>query len=299
MELIPEIAALRNRPFREIDPAQFRNAVWNIDYAGTGDPRRQLDLILPDGEGPWPVAVIIHGGGYCSTSRRAEYVASSFKFASQGYAVAAVGYRLAPETPLPAQFHDVRMAVRYLAAHADELHLDVSNFFLLGRSAGANIAAMAALPVVNEILDGPAFVPSLEPLSVAGVISLYGRFEFDISQARLAGVIGDYVNDPEKLSFFTYLGTEYPPVLIQHGLGDKTIDWHQSQKAYDHITARCKESTAILELIPQAGHGDPAFSSDAHTIRCLEFMDRIRLHGGSVPRRAEDLPKIRLFGGEV
>ncbi|MFV8243002.1 alpha/beta hydrolase [Mycolicibacterium peregrinum] len=104
-----------------------------------------LRLYRPSPEPGLPVLVYLHGGGLVMGSNRSfEPLARELAHAS-GAAVAAVEYRLAPESPPPAQFDDSYAATEWVAAHADELNLDVGRLAIVGDSAGGSLAAAVAL----------------------------------------------------------------------------------------------------------------------------------------------------------
>lgn len=104
-----------------------------------------LRLYQPDppGDEALPVTVYLHGGGW-SVGDLDSHDRVCRRFArTTGYPVLAVDYRLAPEHPAPAGPDDVVSAIRWLAAHADELGLDASRIAVAGDSAGGSLAAVA------------------------------------------------------------------------------------------------------------------------------------------------------------
>ena len=110
----------------------------------------ELDLYVPAGlEGPVPVVVYVHGGGWQRGSRRdpPPLLDADFyeQIAAQGLAVAAVDYRLSGEARFPAPLEDVRAAVGWVRDHAADYGLDPGRVFLWGDSAGGHLALLAAL----------------------------------------------------------------------------------------------------------------------------------------------------------
>src|SRR5205085_1815065 len=111
-----------------------------------------LDLRVPrrddTGELP-PVVLWLHGGGWRQGSRRRQSPGAHRHWLIEravmaGFAMALVDYRLAPEGTFPAPVADVRAAIRWLRAHADDLEIDAGRVALWGESAGGHIACMAA-----------------------------------------------------------------------------------------------------------------------------------------------------------
>lgn len=93
---------MNEAPFKAVDMSQFKRTYLDIPYADAHE-REKLDLVLPDeGEGPFPVVVAVHGGAWKLRFKRADNIAALFQAASQGYAVASVGYRLSSHAKWPA-----------------------------------------------------------------------------------------------------------------------------------------------------------------------------------------------------
>lgn len=134
-------SGLESAPLPEM-PAMA--GIEDLTATGPGGPI-PLRLYRPSPEPGLPVLVYLHGGGLVMGSNRSfEPLARELAHAS-GAAVAAVEYRLAPESPPPAQFDDSYAATEWVAAHADELNLDVRRLAIVGDSAGGSLAAAVAL----------------------------------------------------------------------------------------------------------------------------------------------------------
>lgn len=112
-----------------------------------------LRLYRPATEPVLPVLVYLHGGGLVMGSNHSfEPLARELAHAS-GAAVVAVEYRLAPESPPPAQFDDAYAATEWVAAQANSLGLDERRLVLVGDSAGGSLAAAVALAARDH--NGP------------------------------------------------------------------------------------------------------------------------------------------------
>ncbi len=106
----------------------------NIDYAGKGPVRQQLDLYVPEREGgPWPVVVWVHGGAWQTGSKEA---CRALFLSSRGFAVASINYRLVDAGPFPMRIEDRRAAIRYLRANAKKHRLGPGLHWRLGRLRG-------------------------------------------------------------------------------------------------------------------------------------------------------------------
>ena len=106
----------------------------------------------------------MHGGTWQSSSN-AEFVALNAYLANRDYIVAAINYRLAPPWKFPAGRDDVLDAIAYLKVYGAEFGLDSSRIALLGRSAGGQLALLAAYTAGDP--------------AIRGVISIYGPTDFE------------------------------------------------------------------------------------------------------------------------
>jgi acetyl esterase/lipase len=112
-------------------------------YAQYGARCLQLDAYLPAGQ-RLPVVVFVHGGGWKS-GYRSEFVPMALRLAQHGYAAVTVSYRLSGEARYPAAVQDVQAALRWVRAHAEELHIDPQRIAVAGGSAGGQIASLAGV----------------------------------------------------------------------------------------------------------------------------------------------------------
>ena len=102
----------------------------------------QMDLVTPEGPGPFPVVLLLHGGGVEKGSPQ-QMSAAAGQLRKAGFASAAISYRMAPRFQHPAQLQDVKAAVRYLRANAAKLSLDAHRVCVAGDEAGATLALLA------------------------------------------------------------------------------------------------------------------------------------------------------------
>ncbi len=136
-------------------------------------------IYWPEGEGPAPLVVFFHGGGFvlCSLDTHDELARGLCRGA--GAVVVSVDYRLAPEAPYPAAADDCYAALVWSVEHASELGADGSRVAVAGDSAGGNLAAVTALrardlgspalrhqcliyPVTDCRFDTPSYIENAE-----------------------------------------------------------------------------------------------------------------------------------------
>ena len=170
-------------PFELLTPAQARKAYaasWSIMQTPGGEVASVRDLVIkaevplalrvyrPFGiadQQILPCMLFIHGGGWVignldSHDRMCRQLANI-----AGICVVAVDYRLAPEHPFPAGLQDAGAALKWVVAHADELHIDRLALALGGDSAGGNLAAVLALMARDGELPAVCFQALLYPVT--------------------------------------------------------------------------------------------------------------------------------------
>jgi arylformamidase len=98
--------------------------------------RNVLDFWKAEGQGPRPLLVYIHGGGWTGGDKKQD--PKLFQpFLQQGISYAAINYRLTTEAPLPAPVHDAARGIQFLKSKASEWNIDPQRIALTGGSAGA------------------------------------------------------------------------------------------------------------------------------------------------------------------
>lgn len=225
-----------------------------LAYATSQGQELLLDLYRPPVAGtPAPGLLVIHGGSW-SGGDRTQLAELNYYLAARGYLVAAMSYRLAPAHPFPAAYDDVRAALAYLRGHSAELGLDSSRMVLLGRSAGGQLALLAAYTA---------------PEPVRGVVSLYGPADLRYGYANPANprvidsraVLRDYLGGSPDTTGQTYdaaspigmVGPTTPPTLLIHGSRDELVSPAQSERLAARLAAAGRPG--LLLRLPWATHG--------------------------------------------
>ncbi len=151
--------------------ADYEIKAWDVEFRKT--PTRQLlaRVYQPQGPGPFPTLLDLHGGAWNDKDRFAN-VPMDENLARSGMLVVAVDLTLAPEAPYPASVQDANYAVRWLKHKAKEWNGEARNLGVLGSSTGGHLAELLAMrprdPLYNAIPLAEA--PSVDP-SVAYVIA--------------------------------------------------------------------------------------------------------------------------------
>jgi acetyl esterase/lipase len=228
-------------------------------------PGLPVDVYRAPGEGRRPLVAVVHGGSWTGGGL-GEAAHLDRILATAGYVVADVSYRLAPAHLFPAAVSDVKCALGRLRARADEFGIDPARVAILGRSAGGELALVAAysagdarLPPACEVEDAP----------VSAVVSIYAPTDLAWGHAHPSRP--DVIHGPATLE--TYLGgtpeakpdayalgsatswvaRALPPTLLIHGLADQLVSPEHARRlaAALGVAGRPVE----LLLVPFADHG--------------------------------------------
>jgi len=203
--------------------------------------------------GPQPVIIAIHGGGWRGGSV-SEGAACHRYLAAQGYLVYSIGYRLAPATPFPGALADVHAALGWVTAHAAKSGGDPSRLILMGRSAGAELALVAAYerpdPSIRAVVSwyGPVDLvngyrepPQPDPLDVRGILRDY-----------LQGTPEDQMAAYVRASPISYAARAMPPTLLIAGVKDHAVLIRFQRQLRDRLKAT--GTPVMLVELPWAEH---------------------------------------------
>lgn len=228
--------------------------VRGIAFAVHGGETLTLDVYRPVAAGRHPTVVQIYGGGWQRGEPR-DHATSATALASYGFIVFAIDYRHAPRWQWPAQIEDVRAALAWIRAHGAEYDADISRIALIGRSAGAQLAMVAAyepsaLPiaaVVNlygavDLVDGYRQPPVPDPLDVRSILRdfLGGSPEQAPDRYRTASPV-------------SYATRRQPPTLMIYGARDHVVLPRFGVALAERL--RAAGGTAVFLEIPWAEHG--------------------------------------------
>lgn len=209
------------------------NYVRDIRY-GKNKKYHTLDVCWPDEqEGKkhdstdkkLPVIISVHGGGYVYGSKEI-YQFYSASLAQRGFAVINFNYRLAPGFKFPSPLEDLNAVIVWMMLHREEYPFDLSNVFLVGDSAGAQLASQyGVIYSSREYRRIMGFrKPRINIRAVGLCCGLYDlKKEIKVNGAR--GFMADYLTGkPEqfgkKLDILDYINKDYPPAFLFTAEGD-------------------------------------------------------------------------------
>lgn len=207
-EMIPQILTYKKLPERDL----------NIDFFAAENKGKKL-----------PCVIVIHGGSWAGGDSKQLPALNSY-LAARGYHVAAINYRLAPKYKFPAPVEDTKDVMQYLVDNAEKLNIDTTNFVLLGRSAGAQIALVAAYTFHNK--------------NIKGVISYYGPADMfwgahiksnklvlntdKVFRDYLGGLVNEIPETYHEAGAYDHVDKTSTPTLLIHGPNDVLVSYYHS-----------------------------------------------------------------------
>lgn len=218
------------------------------------------DAFVPDGDGPFPAFVMVHGGAFVKGNRSSYHPWGRF-LAERGYVGLSASYRLATagSPTYPQAIWDVKAAVQLLRGRAAELRVDPNRIGIMGGSAGGYLTAMVALtagdPAFANPYDDPhkgesAAVSVAVPM--AGLMDLVACWEYD----RVSRPPGD--NPLERFLAGTPLDQrrryyEASPVFHASAANAKGTRWLITWGERDEVVPPATNSEALVRALQLAG----------------------------------------------
>ncbi|MDR2463768.1 MAG: alpha/beta hydrolase [Verrucomicrobiales bacterium] len=196
-----------------------------------------LDLYVPPGAGPFPLIVWIHGGAWKGGNKEQQGTELAARWLPEGFAVASLNYRFVFDAQFPGMFQDAVDAIHFLREHAARYRLNPAKVGVIGMSAGAHIAGVAATA------DGhPAYRNNKQPVQAAvllcGFYDMASGFSFN-PRDDFANLYPDKKPDLEiakNMSPVCLIHDGIPPILLVHGdLDLKIAPPEQTQRFYDAL----------------------------------------------------------------
>ena len=238
---------------------QYR-VVPDVTYGLANNRETKLDLYVPrDADGPTPVLLYIHGGGWVGGTKEAS-VLRLLPWLEMGWAVVNIEYRLGEVSLAPAAVEDCLCALRWVIRNAEDYNIDTSRIVVTGNSAGAHLALTTGMMPVSAGLDRQC--PGGETLAVAAIVNWYGITDvgdlLDGPNVRSYAVewMGsrpDRYEIAERVSPLTYVRAGLPPILTIHGDADPTVPYQHAvrlREALDGVGVANQ-----LHTVPGGRHG--------------------------------------------
>jgi acetyl esterase/lipase len=211
-----------------LSQVQAQDTKRNIPYAESGHKRQVLDVYSPPGAKNLPVVFWIHGGGWQAGDKTSVQIKPQV-FVDKDFVFVSTNYRLLPDVDMATIVRDIAKSVRWVHDHIAEHGGDPQRLFVMGHSAGAQLAALVCIddrylkaeglslaiikgcvPVDGDTYDVPAIIETAETR----------RRVHGLPQAKF-GHREKFGNDPAKhrdFSAVTHVARDkgIPPFLILH-----------------------------------------------------------------------------------
>jgi acetyl esterase/lipase len=236
----------------------------------------KMDVYMPQGSGPFPGVLVVHGGAWMMGSR-VQLAAVADGLAKHGYTAAAISYRLAPKHPFPAQIYDCQAAVRWMRENASELKLDPARIGGFGYSAGGHLVALLGTLGDDDFREEG--VPNTAPSArLQAVVAGGAPCDFRVMPAESRQIAywlgGSRAEKPDAYriaSPATFITGDDPPMFFFHGARDLLVPAHSAQRMVGLLTTA--GVAAEMHTIQHAGHIDALF--DRNTLQlAMAFADR-------------------------
>jgi acetyl esterase len=237
----------------------------DVQYANRGGKPLLLDLHVPDGPGPFPAAILVHGGGFDGGSKSTNVRPLFEPLSNAGFAWFSLDYRLAPEVQLPEVIRDINDGIAWVKGNASTYHIDPSKIAIVGESAGGLLVNYIGTHQTGG--TGVAAVVDFYGPSDYGQLALLRRAHperFDMATINRHAANGGGIHffgvqnldqtsvaKLHALAPLTAVHKGMPPFLCIHGTKD-------DQVAYDQSTQFCgaiRRAGSDCELITIAGGG--------------------------------------------
>jgi acetyl esterase/lipase len=221
------------------------------------------DLYMPEGSGPFPAVVLIHGGSWAGRSRsHMAWIAR--KLVNAGFVAFNIDYRFAPENHYPAQLEDCKEAVRWLRENSAKFKINPEKIGVFGYSAGAQLAALLGTYQTDKNSSVQAVVAGGGPHNLTFAPE-------NKSIIKFLGV--NYNEHPEVFrdaSPLFHVSSDDPPMFIYHGTRDEIVDPKHSmvmKQALDKAGVKNE-----LYLVENYGHISLLLFADSPVRRAILFL---------------------------
>jgi acetyl esterase/lipase len=256
----------------------------DVVYATVDGRDLGLDLYIPAGVPRPPLVVWVHGGAWRSgTKAQVPPI-----FVQHGFATASLDFRQSTDARFPAAVHDIKAAIRFLRAKAQEYGYRTDRIAIAGSSSGGHLAALVGVTNGVKELEGTVGGYLSEPSDVQAIVAYYGAsnlmtilaqstpFGLGVRRPALELLLGALPENAPSLarmaSPVVHVGPGDPPLLLLHGDQDPQMPINQShelQGAYEKAGL-----DVSLDVVHGAAHGGDLFFSPERIQRVVEFLHR-------------------------
>jgi acetyl esterase/lipase len=242
-------------------------------FANPDGVKLSMNVYLPTQVGKYPALISIYGGAWQRGSPDSDETFNRY-IAEQGYVVWAIDYRHAPAYHFPAQIEDVRLALAFIRQHAAENETDLDRVALIGRSAGAHLAMLAAYQ--DPLFPIRAVIDYYGPVNLtAGYMDVPTPDPIE-SRATLRAFLGGTPQTVPELyrqaSPIAAVKPGLPPSLLIYGGKDRIVEAKYGKSLAQQL--RSQGNRAVFIEIPWADHAFDAVFSGMSNQLALYYTER-------------------------
>lgn len=257
----------------------------DVAYAHPDGKPVLLDLHIPDGNGPFPAAILVHGGGFDQGSKSTNVKPLFEPLEKAGFAWFSIDYRMAPEFRFPQAREDMESAIRWVKSHARQYHVDARRIVIIGESAGGFLVNYAGTHESSAT-------------SVAAVVDLYGPVDYGVQAVERRehperfnmASINRHAANGGGIRFFgaesldeaglaklkeiapiTGVHKGMAPFLCIHGTKDDQVSYEQSTMMCD--TMKKVGASCTLITVEGGGHGMSSWKAPEQQHWIPEMID--------------------------
>lgn len=211
----------------------------NIPIGELDGVKLSINIAFPQtlSEQARPVLLMIHGGGFLKGNKNNNN-ARIQKLSKNGFVAASVMYRLAPQHKFPAALDDVKLAIRFLKAHAKTYHINPDRIIVSGSSSGGFLAIMAGVSGNSSAFSKHGLYTEFD--SSVHAIAAQSAPIADYRQAKYSDFLlvdrlleknaDNHQQHLAAMSAVTYLDPNDPPMFLAHGDADPIVPVEMSRE---------------------------------------------------------------------
>lgn len=286
--------------YHELDTSLVPHKYLDLCYYHTDQFQGLLDLYIPEAEGPVPLIICVSGGGWYFGGKSTSHLGQILNTAiEEGFALVSMFCTSSGKKKFPWQIYEVKTAVRFLRAHAEDYGLNPDAFAFWSPSSGGHLSLMGALTCGVEEFDQPILGYPDISAEVQAVVATYPPTDlasFSIQFQELGLTPHHLVQGAEsseglflgsapeefpelayKASPINYITPESPPIFLQHGRIDHVVPVTQSLNFYQKYCKIAGSDRIRLQLIDDADHSDPRFKDHESCLKICCFLREMLL----------------------
>lgn len=265
-------------PHMEISTDEIENLGRIIlDQQYGESPSAKLDIYYPkEGDGPHPVFIEVHGGAWYFGQKSSIEFEPFLAGLKRGYVCISLGYTLSPEAIYPQAVREIKKAIKYIKDNKDRLNIDPNRMALWGGSAGAQLAAMAALSGDTGYLTDQ--VTSNES-RVNVLVLWYGCYNRELGKQLDNWIYDNHFGKKDRAENILlsnpacHITKNAPYVFLQHGYTDMVVPYEQSVYLDSIIKIIAGKDRSRLDLLEACDHADAKMFAQENIEKVFDYID--------------------------